>query len=237
MIIDIYKDMLIKKNLSRKKIDNMYRPSSSGMCSRKIYFESIEKPDISLRNKPNASSLALMQNGTEVHKHFQKTILKADLSEYHIDEIKTEYEIVNEKIGLHGFIDILVFFENGEIHVYDIKTVGAYPWKLRFGRNKNASESTSTSYKYQLGVYGASIKKEFGRCDKLGLIYYNRDTALMKEVDVGLENIDLAIDFWIKTKRQHEAGLPPLLDGESPVMKWEFNKKYCNFFDLCQERG
>ena len=61
------------------KKNNTYRPSSSGMCARKIYFESIEKtePDCpkdekELRNYQK--SQRIMRLGTIVHKEIQDAL-------------------------------------------------------------------------------------------------------------------------------------------------------------------
>ena len=45
-IADVYDSILKEEaNKRKKKTDNYYRPSSAGMCSRKIYYESIEKAE------------------------------------------------------------------------------------------------------------------------------------------------------------------------------------------------
>ena len=65
---------------------------------------------------------------------------------------------------------------------------------------------------------------------------YNKDTSIVKEVTVDLDFIDQSYNFWTRVQDLHKNNkLPPLQDGECPVMEWEC--KYCNFKEICDERG
>ena len=99
----------------------------------------------------------------------------------------------------------------------------------------NIDPQPSINYQLQLGTYGYAIKEEFGRCDGLFLMCYNKDTSIVKEVTVNLDFIDQSYNYWIRVQDLHKNGLPSLQDGESPVMAWEC--KYCQYKDLCDERG
>ena len=57
------------------KTDSKYRASSSGMCSRKIYFESIEKAEPT--NPVDSRSARIMRLGEIVHKDIQDMLIKA----------------------------------------------------------------------------------------------------------------------------------------------------------------
>ena len=76
---EIYTDMIIKNREDYRKenpkLDNKYRASSSGMCSRKIYFESIEKAEPT--NPADEKAVRLMRLGEIVHKDFQDMLVKA----------------------------------------------------------------------------------------------------------------------------------------------------------------
>ena len=76
---------LVLKNKRKKyreenpKNNNTYRPSSAGMCARKIYFESIEKAepdmpttDTEIRNYEK--SQRIMRLGTVVHGEIQDAL-------------------------------------------------------------------------------------------------------------------------------------------------------------------
>jgi len=60
--------------------------------------------------------------------------------------------------------------------------------KYKFGRKKEGNPSIHQEL--QLGTYGYAIKEEFGRCDGLFLLCYNKDTSVMKEVPVSIDFIN-----------------------------------------------
>tara|TARA_Y100000593_G_scaffold41639_1_gene79824 strand:- start:639 stop:893 length:255 start_codon:yes stop_codon:yes gene_type:complete len=78
-LIETYNLMLEKtqKEYREKnpKLDNRYRASSSGMCARKIYFEAIEKAEVT--NPADSKSARIMRLGTIVHEDIQKMLVKA----------------------------------------------------------------------------------------------------------------------------------------------------------------
>ena len=137
------------------------------------------------------------------------------------------------ELNVKGFADIVVELESGEIYVYDIKTIGSWSWRFKFGRKKESKPSIHQEL--QLGSYGYGIKEEFGRCDGLFLLYYNKDNSDVRQLEVDLEFIDQSYNFWVRVQHLHTDGLPFLQDGESPVMEWEC--KYCQYKDICDERG
>mgnify|MGYP001491346280 CR=1 FL=1 len=77
-LIETYNDMIEQDQIEYReknpKTDSKFRASSSGMCARKIYFESIEKAEPT--NKPNSKSMRIMRLGQVVHEDVQKTIVK-----------------------------------------------------------------------------------------------------------------------------------------------------------------
>tara|TARA_Y100000593_G_scaffold89028_1_gene172376 strand:+ start:297 stop:542 length:246 start_codon:yes stop_codon:yes gene_type:complete len=69
----IYSDYIISSRGKKKKTDKLYRASSSGMCSRKIYYESIEKAEPT--NVANEKSQRIMRLGTIVHDDIQRAMV------------------------------------------------------------------------------------------------------------------------------------------------------------------
>ena len=69
----IYNDYILSSRGNRKKEDKLYRASSSGMCSRKIYYESIEKAEPT--NLANEKSQRIMRLGTIVHDDIQRAMV------------------------------------------------------------------------------------------------------------------------------------------------------------------
>ena len=78
-LIEAYNSMLIKSRdeyrKNNPKTDSKYRASSSGMCARKIYFESIEKAEPT--NPADSKSMRIMRLGEVVHKDIQGMLKKA----------------------------------------------------------------------------------------------------------------------------------------------------------------
>ena len=78
-LIETYNSMLVKTREEYReknpKTDSKYRASSSGMCARKIYFESIEKAEPT--NLADAKSMRIMRLGEVVHKDIQGMLKKA----------------------------------------------------------------------------------------------------------------------------------------------------------------
>ena len=119
----------------------------------------------------------------------------------------------------------------GEVYLYDFKTMGSFPWKIKFGRNARASKANR--YEYQLGTYGYAIKEQFGRLDGMYLVYYNKDTSTMRQVPVDLRFTSIAYQYWREVNSQHEKGIPDFEKGLAPVDTWECN--YCSYKDVCDK--
>ncbi len=152
-----------------------------------------------------------------------------------MDNIKNmlvEHKIEIPEFNVKGLADIVVELESGEVYVYDIKTIGSWSWRFKFGRKKE--DKPSIHQELQLGTYGYGVREEFGRCDGLFLLFYNKDTSDMKEIEVDIDFIDGSYNFWTRVKDLHRDGLPQFQEGESPVMPWEC--KYCQYEKTCNER-
>jgi phosphoribosylanthranilate isomerase len=66
------------------------------------------------------------------------------------------------------------------------------------------------------------------------LCYYNKNTSMMKEIDVSEEYIQEAYEYWNRVNLLVADKTPPEVDlGTSPVYKWECNEKYCQFYGVC----
>ncbi len=285
-IEQMYSFFLEKKNDANvnnryKGNESWYHASSAGMCTRKIYFESVEQ--VPTTNPPEDKGQRIMRLGTLVHEDFQDALLSS--FEYYkakkekesskekekdrncldnnlnnnilseekekkkiykrkkekeslemlfgeIDEIIVEQEITIPDLNVRGFYDIVFKMKNGQILLFDIKTIAGYSYKLKFGRKKDTNPSHHQEM--QLGTYGYALREQYGRLDGLYLFYYNKDTSLLKTLPVGSQYIDRAKGFWEMIKSTHKFGLPSMEEGVAPVMKWECG--YCRFKDYCQGR-
>ena len=246
----IYNDYLDKKQEENRLKrysgnESWYHGSGAGSCSRKLYFESVEKAEPS--NPLDEKTKRLLRLGNVVHDDFEKAFASynntinnntrdnnSDISRDKEKENKekeirfhTEEEITIPSLNVRGFYDVVA--EGDGVYLYDLKTCGGYSWKLKFGRKQ--AFNPSIHYELQLGTYGYAIKEQFGRLDGMYLYYYNKDTSMMRAVSVPLTYISRAYLFWKNINDEHKHGLPPFRKGVSPVQDWQCN--YCQFLDHC----
>ena len=224
--------------------ESWYHASGAGSCSRKLYFESVEKAEPT--NPIDAKTKRLLRLGNVLHDDFEKALMRYNRDNNNRDnnnidisrvkekeskekEIKfhTEGEITIPHLNVRGFYDAVV--ESKEIYLYDFKSCGGYSWKLKFGRKP--AFNPSIHYELQLGTYGYAIKEQFGRLDGMYLYYYNKDTSLMRAVSVPVSYISRAYLYWKNINDEHKEGLPPFRVGVSPVQDLQCN--YCQFLDRC----
>ena len=226
--------------------ENWYHASGAGSCSRKLYFESVEKAEKT--NIIDTRTSRLLRLGTVVHEDIQNSLTRTRNSTIHsnIDstvntekenkdkekEFHVEGEIKIEELNVRGFYDVVVKDNvppEQPVYLYDIKTCGGWSWKMKFGRKKEVN--TSIHYELQLGTYGYAIKEMFGRLDGMYLYYYNKDNSDMRAVKVPLTYVSRAYLFWKNINDEHKQGLPDFRVGVSPVQKWQCN--YCQFRSHC----
>ena len=150
-----------------------------------------------------------------------------------IKEVLVEDLMVNEELRVRGFIDLVVIDDEGRVFLYDIKSINAWSYRMKFGRNKESEGSIHQEL--QVATYGLELKKRFGRLDGMYLIYYNKDTSMIKQLEVDMSRLGSAQFYWDEVNEIHSKGMPPLKENESPIMDWEC--KYCNFAEECQEEG
>ena len=251
----LYNDYIILKNEGNYKEryegkEKYYHGSSSGSCSRKNYFSSVEQ--IKPTNEADTRSNRVMRLGTIMHEDLQESLLTiysntTDSNTTYSKEKEIPYfqkEILNERFDFHiekeiileefnvrGFYDLVAVSQaDGGVYLIDFKTMGSFPWSRKFGR-KYINPNPSQRYELQLATYGLAVKEEFGRLDGMFLYYYNKDTSRMKAEEVPMYYLDKAKNYWTNINREHEKGLPMFSEGLSPVEDWEC--KYCNFLDHC----
>ena len=255
-IESIYKDYIdVKQEENRLERyegnEHWYHASGAGSCSRKLYFESVEK--VEPTNPIDSKTKRLLRLGNVVHEDIQdsltrvRTLDSINNNSNYIDSTNTEKENKNkekelefdvegevkiEELNVRGFYDIVAKqkeSDNKKVYLYDIKTCGSWSWKMKFGRTKQFNPSIH--YELQLGTYGYAIKEMFGQLDGMYLYYYNKDNSDMRAVEVPLTYVSRAYLFWRNIKDEHKQGLPDFRVGVSPVQKWQCN--YCQFRNHC----
>jgi CRISPR/Cas system-associated exonuclease Cas4 (RecB family) len=249
-IYNSYLDELQEKNRKERYEgkESWYHASGAGSCSRKLYFESVEQ--IKPTGVFDERTKRLLQLGNLIHEDVQKSLTHTRNRDYNRDisidntqlkkEIKNkekdveflvEGEVKIEELNVRGFYDVVAkHTDDGKrIYLYDIKTCGAWSWKMKFGRKKTLNPSIH--YELQLGTYGYALKQQFGQLDGMFLYYYNKDDSKMRCVEVPLTYISRAYLFWKNINDEHKQGLPEFRTGVSPVQKWQCN--YCQFKEHC----
>jgi CRISPR/Cas system-associated exonuclease Cas4 (RecB family) len=249
-IYNSYLDELQEKNRKERYEgkESWYHASGAGSCSRKLYFESVEQ--IKPTGVFDERTKRLLQLGNLIHEDVQKSLTHTRNRDYNRDisidntqlkkEIKNkekdveflvEGEVKIEELNVRGFYDVVAkHTDDGKrIYLYDIKTCGAWSWKMKFGRKKTLNPSIH--YELQLGTYGYALKQQFGQLDGMFLYYYNKDDSKMRCVEVPLTYISRAYLFWKNINDEHKQGLPQFRTGVSPVQKWQCN--YCQFKEHC----
>ena len=238
-----YHDHLVEiSNAQREEINKVkpgephYRPSSSGMCSRKIYYETI----LRVEPKPVDKRVQrLFRLGDMIHKDIQDAFKKIERNDsyyniynIYINNIYIEKSFILKKIRVFGFADLIVELEDGRIFLYDIKSIGSFPYKKLFARSVE-NRQPSIHQELQVATYGLGVEKELGRLDGMYILYYNKDTSMLRSKEVSKDRLLTALGFWEKINAEHSKNsLPTLQEGVSPVASWEC--QYCPFSARCE---
>ena len=221
--------------------EDYFHASGAGSCRRKLFFQSVAC--VEPTNEIKADSYRKMRLGTVFHSEMEdcfryyststnnKTSTSTNKNLSTNFKVYLEQEILIEELKVRGFYDLVLVLDTGEVYLYDFKTIGSYPYKLKFGRY--AKKPTNFRYEMQLGTYGYSVKEQFGRIDGMFLIYYNKDDSRMKEVSVDLSYVSVAYSHWREVNDHLKQGLPRFEKGVSPAEGWECN--YCVYKDICDK--
>ena len=225
----IYNDYLEEKRVeNRKKYEDVkgwFSASSAGSCFRKQLYRSlgVEGSPIDIRSN------RLLRLGTIVHADFEKAL--KNYSEKDVTVV-AEHRIKIPELNVVGHLDVGVVNKKQEkIHVYDIKTSGAWKWRMKFG--KNPDKNPSINYELQLATYGIGLGNEYDITDvDLSIMWYNKDTSAMKEENVSNLYMEEAFNYWTELNEVNDnisqpEELIPGKDENVPVYNWEC--KYCEF--------
>ena len=230
-----------KKVALRYSDRTWFHSSSAGLCARKHFFSSIQQ----VEGTPiDDNTRRLFRLGDIVHEDIQNAV--REYADENALPILIEKEIYLEELNVRGFIDLALLDRNT---LYDIKTCNSWKWTKMFGRA--GTGMPDMHQQLQLATYGLWAKEEYN-LDNINLVlaYYNKEVELMSDemmaeaelywnqvvdltepVDEGTEGVDFTMNVpnmgkmnWIKPKVEL---------GIAPVMEWECNEKYCQYFKVC----
>ena len=254
MFEQIYQDYLLVKNEENRKDrydgnEGWYHASGAGLCSRKLYFESVEKTTPT--NPPNKSSMRKMRVGTILHKDIQDSlilynniynniqdnikkdnILQSNITQEYNVKFDVEGEIRLPSLNVRGFYDVVSRDCSAEktVKLYDIKTTASFSFARKFSRKLTSPQENRNHY-LQLGTYGLGLREDGLDVDQMSIIYYNKDNSTMREVVVPNMFIDEAKRYWYTINEEHSKGLPGFNFGTSPANAWICG--YCQFKSRC----
>ena len=230
---DIYNQYLLSKNehhtAVRYKDKSWYHSSAAGLCARKHFFSSVSQVE---GTPVGENTQRIFRLGNLVHEDIQDALTW--YSQIHGLPLLIEKEIYLEDLNVRGYIDLALIDTEGDDHIiYDIKTCNEWKWKSLFG--KFGDGAPSANYQLQLATYGLWAKRYYELDNiRMKLCYYNKNTSMMKEIDVSEEYIQEAYEYWNRVNLLVADKTPPEVDlGTSPVYKWECNEKYCQFYGVC----
>ena len=172
--------------------ESYYHASRAGFCSRNIYYQSVQK--VKETNKPTAKASRIMRLGTVVHEDFEKALelynnniynkliynksnskKKNNIKEKQI-EFLIEGELILEELNVRGFYDMIAK-TGGRVYLYDIKTMGSWPWKYKISNKGTGSEM----HHLQLATYGLAVKEKSVLQQRY--VSYEADTSTSKHTD------------------------------------------------------
>tara|TARA_Y100000310_G_scaffold84285_1_gene81089 strand:+ start:17397 stop:18113 length:717 start_codon:yes stop_codon:yes gene_type:complete len=225
-IKEIYDEFIGRINENKQLVrysgkEEWLHSSSAGLCMRKHSFST--DPSI-IKPKHDNNTLRLFRLGDIVHTDIQNAA--REWADQEGKPIFIEKELFIENFRVRGFIDLAIVDDGC---LYDIKTCNS--WKF-----KNIDDEGDVgNYALQLGTYGLWFLENYGHLDRLGLIYYNKDNSNIKEIYLDLDSILPRVkEYWEEVNEfLDKKELPPISLGTSPVYKWECNKKYCQYFEVC----
>lgn len=241
-IYDLYLTELNNRKVdARYKDKKWFHSSSAGLCARKHFFSSIAQDE---GTPIDNDTRRLFRLGDLVHEDIQNAL--SEYSNTHGLSILIEKEIYIHDLNVRGYIDLAVLDENT---LYDIKTCNSWKWTKMFGRS---GVGPDVHQQLQLATYGVWAANHYNLDDiRLVLLYYNKNTSQVKEVDLlSREIMAEAISYWEDVVFMCESvdkgtkGIdlisggehyitPPVQLGVAPVHKWECSEKYCRFYEIC----
>ena len=233
-IIDIYHRFLDEKSSERPPNNRLFHASGSGSCHRKQLYSYYDYP----QNPKDDKSLRILDLGTTVHERLQESIDWWKNKNKQDTEIFIEDDIAIPSLNLVGRYDVGAF--NGkDFYLWDIKTAAAYKWTTMFGRKANRVAGASDNYKLQLGTYALGVQQKY-KPDRIHmyLLWYNKNTSMMREQIIAPEWIDKAYEYWAEVNdilaelgKNFEDDLMPVFSKNVPVQQWECG--YCQYSTIC----
>jgi len=119
--------------------------------------------------------LTKVKKGRELHEAKKKTNLNYLRRRYGVQDKKVNVYLSSPKLGIRGFVDEVLFLEDGSVAPLDYK----------FAKYR---EELYRTHKYQSVVYGLMMEEAFNKSVKRGFIVYTRSANKLVLVDINEKN-------------------------------------------------
>ena len=210
-----YRIETYNKNRKEHKPSGKWNASMLGSCMRKQYWK---RQNIEPTNPPDVDGIGKMKMG-KYHEEQQIQEFKDAGMNIDWEQEPVEYDDVV------GLIDCR-WKDKDEIIELKSQQAKSFWWGVKQGT------MLKKSHQWQLALYLMAKKKKKGR-----VVYINKETNTVEECGVDLtpeliakiqDRIKELNNYWNKKE------LPPALEKDSENI-WECSKKWCDYFDKCQE--
>ena len=216
----------INYNTRYSKKDLGFGASGAGLCHLKHYFRTIKAK----KKEVGFDSMCKMRIGTLVHEDIQNAL------HYMFDDnYKIMCEIPITYGRVKGHLDVAIELDEDNVMLIDIKTMAAYSWSKKYGRDKDSDAAIWN--KLQLATYSLGLKQDYGYKNvHMFLLNYNKNTSAMKFEPVNAQFFENnAKLYWNEVETivnqllEEPDRIEQLVDG--PVHNWECN--YCDYSEHC----
>ena len=248
-VYHIYLSHLEEQNYIKryKGHEDKYGMSRAGQCFLKHYYfrfkyERFPLDELRKQRVPRLGQLLHkdFEDALDFFKNSPRKFPSID-SKYHSDlcSIRTERMVVAD--DKRGHVDTYISFKKiDKLEVYDLKSIGSWGWKIKFGKTK--IEDTNRFNQLQLSTYTLALMNTLGiKNAEMYLVYYNKDSSEMKTVPVANACFDEAKNYWDELKSfmksaEHNDYINAVMPYEYhniPVEKWECG--WCSYQPHCSQ--
>jgi len=200
------------------------------MCHLKHYFKFQKVPKVPVDMK----SLRRMRVGTILHEDIQKSL------ELYFEGYKLTCELPVRYKHVKGHLDIVVEIDKEKCILIDIKTMAAFSWSKKYGRNAN--EDSAPWNKLQLATYALGLMETYNYKEVYMYLWnYNKNTSDMRFESIDPIYVEKAREYWDDVSNNLEDWKDLTLETMkwdkiyAPNYKWECG--YCEYSHICPVKG
>lgn len=203
---------------SRKPRGDYWYASEIGYCPRKAF---LSRAGVAGKEK-DARTLRVFELG-KLHEAFLLDKVRAGLAVGETKIKKAEREVVcnNEKLNVHGRIDLIVDYEDGNREIVECKSQSSRSFTWMLTKKEGASEHHIA----QLWFYLFTQNVEYGQ-----LIYSSKDDLREAQFPIYLSNEKVGKEVLDKINFLNQNWV----DEKLPEAKENWLCKYCDFADNCK---